>query len=157
MSEIGSALEQVRVIANAIATGAEEISAASDDLAHRTERQAATLEESVATMRTLADGVDNTALLSTQTKGHISGVTLNAASSIKIVENTIAAVTDITESTRKITVAVGVIDEIAFQTNLLALNAGVEAARAGEAGRGFAVVAAEVRALALRSAAAAKE
>jgi len=92
-----------------------------------------------------------------KTQDNITAAKSDAVGSLAVVEKTIAAVASITNSSQQIGATVGVIDEIAFQTNLLALNAGVEAARAGEAGRGFAVVATEVRALAHRSATAARE
>ena len=154
---IESAMRHVRSSADAIASGAAEIATASSDFARRTEVQAANLEASTAAVREVSDGVDATAQSSGATQDHISAAKSDADASIEVVEKTIAAVTGIAESSKKIAAAVGVIDEIAFQTNLLALNASVEAARAGEAGRGFAVVASEVRALAQRSAQAAKE
>ena len=154
---IESAMRHVRASADAIASGAAEIATASSDLARRTEQQAANLEKSTAALREVAEVVNATARSSSQTHDHISAAKSDAGASIEVVQKTIAAVTGITELSKKIGAAVGVIDEIAFQTNLLALNAGVEAARAGEAGRGFAVVASEVRALAQRSAQAAKE
>jgi methyl-accepting chemotaxis protein len=155
--EIESAMLLVRQSAEAISNGAQEMAAASDDLAVRTERQAESLEESGAAIRELQTVIDATAHASGQTQEHISSAKHDAIQSVQVVHQTIAAVQIITETSQKIGAAIGVIDEIAFQTNLLALNAGVEAARAGEAGRGFAVVASEVRELALRSAQAAKE
>ena len=98
-----------------------------------------------------------TADASTRTKDIITNAKVEATQSIGVVRETEQAIERIKGSSEKIGAIIGVIDEIAFQTNLLALNAGVEAARAGEAGRGFAVVASEVRALAQRSAGAAKE
>jgi methyl-accepting chemotaxis protein len=154
---IEGAMRHVRASADAIASGAAEIATASEDLAQRTERQAANLEQSTEGLREVADAVNTTARSSSRTQDHLAAAKSDAGASIEVVEKTIAAVTHITESSKKIETAVGIIDEIAFQTNLLALNAGVEAARAGEAGRGFAVVASEVRALAHRSAEAAKE
>ncbi len=155
--EIETALRLVRNAAVDISAGAHEMCSASEDLANRTTKQAKNLEDSAAAVRVLEHVMADTAAASMRTKDAINTVKCDATGSIEVVEKTIAAITSITESSQKIGLAVGVIDEIAFQTNLLALNAGVEAARAGEAGRGFAVVASEVRALAQRSAAAAKE
>ena len=157
LAEIESALRRVRLSANAISNGAQEISTASDNLARRTELQAATLEESAASMRDLNGVIDRTADFSMRTKDIIATANVDAGQSQAIVEKTVTAVSSIMDSSQQIGAIVGVIDEIAFQTNLLALNAGVEAARAGDAGRGFALVAMEVRALAQRSASAAKE
>jgi methyl-accepting chemotaxis protein len=143
--------------AGTIRSGMNEISAASDELARRTEGQAATLEETAAALAVVTETVQKTA----QGAGHANKVAAtardDAARSGDIVRRAVAAMAAIQKSSGEISSIISVIDEIAFQTNLLALNAGVEAARAGEAGRGFAVVASEVRGLAQRSAEAAKE
>ena len=138
-------------------SGAGEIAQASDDLSRRTEQQAANLEETAAaldeitaTVRTTADGARQAQLV-------VSTAKTGAEQSGEVVQRAISAMGEIEKSSSEIGQIIGVIDEIAFQTSLLALNAGVEAARAGDAGRGFAVVASEVRALAQRSAEAAKE
>jgi len=140
-----------------ISTGAREIEQASDDLSHRTESQAASLEETAAAFEEISATLKTTAQNASRASAVVAKTKNAAQASGQIVEATISAMGEIEQSSRQITDIIGVIDEIAFQTNLLALNAGVEAARAGEAGRGFAVVASEVRALAQRSSQAAKE
>ena len=140
-----------------IHAGAGEISTAADDLSRRTEQQAATLEETAAALDQITVTVRKTATGAKACAEVVVAARGDAQTSGDVVQQAVAAMSQIESSAQQISQIIGVIDEIAFQTNLLALNAGVEAARAGEAGRGFAVVASEVRALAQRSAEAAKE
>ena len=141
----------------AIRADAGEISSAADDLARRTEQQASSLEETAAALEEITVTVKKTAEGAKHARDIVSTAKVDADKSGEVVREAMAAMTGIDKSSKQISEIIGVIDEIAFQTNLLALNAGVEAARAGDAGRGFAVVASEVRALAQRSAQAAKE
>jgi methyl-accepting chemotaxis protein len=157
IGQLEDALLGVIGSADAIHSGSQEISAATSDLSRRTEQQAASLEETAATL----DQVTATARKAAESTIHARKVVAtaqgDAQKSGEVIRNAVAAMGAIEKSSQQISQIIGVIDEIAFQTSLLALNAGVEAARAGDAGRGFAVVAAEVRALAQRSAEAAKQ
>ncbi|GGE20473.1 chemotaxis protein [Aureimonas endophytica] len=140
-----------------IRTGLGEINVAAGDLSQRTEQQAASLEETVAALSEVTRGINGTADVAARAEASASTAKKNAEAGGAIVGRAVEAMSKIENSSIEIGKIIGVIDEIAFQTNLLALNAGVEAARAGESGKGFAVVAQEVRALAQRSAEAAKE
>ncbi len=141
----------------AIQSGTQEISVASDDLSRRTEQQAANLEETAATLGEVTATVKKSAEGTSHAREVVAAADEDAKRSAVVVRQAVEAMSAIAKSSQQISQIIGVIDEIAFQTNLLALNAGVEAARAGDAGKGFAVVASEVRALAQRSAEAAKE
>jgi methyl-accepting chemotaxis protein len=163
-SDFNSAMDSLQKTMAAIAgntsgvkSGAAEITRASDDLARRTEQQAASLEQTAAALDQITATVNKTAEGAKVARDLVNATRQDAEESGKVVGETVQSMGGIETSSREIGNIIGVIDEIAFQTNLLALNAGVEAARAGEAGRGFAVVATEVRALAQRSADAAKE
>ena len=140
-----------------IVAGSTEISRASDDLSKRTEQQATRLEETATALTEITSTVKRAADGARKARDVVTVARHDAEGSGKVVEEAMLAMGGIEKSSSEIAQIIGVIDEIAFQTNLLALNAGVEAARAGDAGRGFAVVASEVRALAQRSADAAKE
>jgi methyl-accepting chemotaxis protein len=147
----------VRNGTDAIATGAAEVASGNQDLSSRTEQQAGSLEETASSMEELTSTVQHNAenaRQGNQLAATASGIATKGGAVVSQVVDTMEA---INASANKIVDIIGVIDGIAFQTNILALNAAVEAARAGEQGRGFAVVATEVRSLAQRSAAAAKE
>ncbi len=150
-------MKQVGRTAETIRAGTDEIRSSSDDLSKRTEQQAASLEETAAALDEITATVKRAADNARQASSAASSTRTDVEQSGAVMREAISAMGEIEQSSSQITNIIGVIDEIAFQTNLLALNAGVEAARAGEAGRGFAVVAQEVRALAQRSAEAAKE
>jgi methyl-accepting chemotaxis protein len=150
-------LVEVRHTSEEINAGTGNLASSADDLARRTERQAASLEESVRALGELNDMVQASAKNAHKTSEFVEEANAHANRSGEVVARAVEAMDQINESSEKINMIVGVIDEIAFQTNLLALNAGVEAARAGEAGRGFGVVAQEVRELSIRSGNAAKE
>ena len=148
---------EVRESSDAIVLASSEIAVGSGDLSHRTERAAAELQQTAASLDQI------TATLG-QALGHAQHVSQLAAVNVQAaqrggqtIERAVSTMADIDQASTRIGDITGTIDGIAFQTNILALNAAVEAARAGEHGRGFAVVAAEVRALALRSSAAARE
>ncbi|HZX32529.1 MAG TPA: methyl-accepting chemotaxis protein, partial [Rhodocyclaceae bacterium] len=154
---LGEIVGQIKSAADAINTAAKEISSGSQDLSARTEEQASSLEETASSMEELTGAVKHNADNAKQANllaGNAQQVAEKAGAVVGQVVGTMSA---IHQSSSKIADIIGVIDGIAFQTNILALNAAVEAARAGEQGRGFAVVATEVRNLAQRSAAAAKE
>ena len=148
---------QVRTGTDTIATASSQIAAGNQDLSSRTEEQASSLEETAASMEELTSTVKQNADNARQANQLAVSASSVAVKGGAVVSQVVQTMDAINTSSRKIVDIIGVIDGIAFQTNILALNAAVEAARAGEQGRGFAVVAAEVRSLAQRSAAAAKE
>ena len=150
---VGTVIESSR----RVQTASEEIAAASQDLSERTERNAASLEETAASMdeisSTVKHAAERVASATTIARDNATAATHGG----EVIQQVVKTMEGIRGSSHKIGEIIGVIDSIAFQTNILALNAAVEAARAGDQGRGFAVVATEVRALAGRSAAAARE
>ena len=147
----------IRETSRCIDAAASEIAAGNQDLSHRTELAAASLEETNGSVQQLADGARHSGRAATEANGLALSATEAASQGGQVVAQVVASMAAINQSSRRIAEITGVIDAIAFQTNILALNAAVEAARAGEQGRGFAVVANEVRTLAGRSAEAASQ
>jgi methyl-accepting chemotaxis protein len=157
VDSLSDTISAARHSTNGVYTGAREIGKASDDLARRTERQAANLEEVTASMGEITSTVKTTAADAALANEAANRAREEAVQGGDVVRRAVEAMQGIERASNEIAEIISVIDGIAFQTNLLALNAGVEAARAGESGRGFAVVASEVRALAQRSADAARD
>lgn len=157
MRNLRSALGEVRGGSDAIASAVAEITAGNLDLSSRTEQQASSLAQTAATMEELTATVRQNADNTQQANSLAASAAKTATDGGTVVSQLVSTMGEINQKSQQVADIIGVIDSIAFQTNILALNAAVEAARAGEQGRGFAVVAAEVRALAQRSAAAAKE
>lgn len=152
-----SALEKVLAKTSHVSGNSLEMRSAADNLAKRTEQQAAALEQTAASLEQVTATVKTSVVRTSEARALVAEAKRCATASSEIVRRATDAMTKIDTASREIGQITEVIDVIAFQTNLLALNAGVEAARAGEAGKGFAVVAQEVRELAQRSARAAKD
>ncbi len=154
---IGAAISDVSVAASSVESAASEIANGNMNLSQRTEEQASNLQQTAASMEELTGTVRNTADTAESARGLAVSASAAAVDGGRVVDSVITTMSDISQSSRKMSEIIGVIDGIAFQTNILALNAAVEAARAGEQGRGFAVVASEVRSLSQRSTQAARE
>ncbi|WP_343545359.1 methyl-accepting chemotaxis protein [Sphingomonas paucimobilis] len=152
-----SSIAEIDIASQRVRGGAGEIRRAADDLSMRTEQQAASIEETAAAVQQINVTAQQAAVSGAKAATVATSAQSNAAESSAVVQRAIDAMGGIERTSSEISEIIAVIDGIAFQTNLLALNAGVEAARAGDAGKGFAVVASEVRALAQRSADAAKD
>ncbi len=157
MAKLHDIIAEVKLATADVADAARSVSGASAELASGSQSQAGSLEETAASLEELTGTVRQNADHARQASALAADSRRAAEHGGDVVARAVTSVRDITTASRRIGEITGVIDEIAFQTNLLALNAAVEAARAGEHGRGFAVVAAEVRSLAHRSAAAARE
>ncbi|MBU6418187.1 MAG: PAS domain-containing methyl-accepting chemotaxis protein [Proteobacteria bacterium] len=157
VASLRETMQDISISAETILQTSKAVSESAGQLSLRTERQAANLEETAAALEQITATVRKSAENATHMRTMAGKARGDTESSGQVAGKAVQAMGEIDESSTKIANIISVIDEIAFQTNLLALNAGVEAARAGDAGRGFAVVATEVRALAQRSADAAKE
>ncbi|MDO8274572.1 MAG: methyl-accepting chemotaxis protein [Serpentinimonas sp.] len=156
-ASLGRTVGEVRQAAESIHQASGEIASGNQDLSNRTEQTASNLQQTASSMDQITVAVQQSSQAARSALGMAQNNATVAERGGQVVGQVVRTMDEINQSSQKIHDIIGVIDGIAFQTNILALNAAVEAARAGEAGRGFAVVATEVRALAGRSAAAARE